>query len=759
MDEQGCPKVAFISSYVPRQCGIATFTDDLAGAISNHVFGHELGATRDVCIVAMNDRPNAYNYGRQVVATIDQHRREDYRSAADLINTTKVDLVCLQHEYGLFGGPHGSYLFDLLDRIRQPLVATLHTILSDPETDQRNVLKRICDRCSRVVVMAERARSLLQSTYDVDPARIRLIHHGVPDIPYGDPNQFKGRFGLSGRPVILTFGLLGPGKSIEVMLDALARVVPDCPNVAYVVLGITHPGERRENGESYRMSLESRAVKLGIQKNVIFHNRYVTNSDLAEYLQAADLYVTPYRAKEQITSGTLAYAVSAGTAVISTPYWYAQELLDDGRGMLFDFGDSEALADILRTLLTDDRKREAIRKKAYAFGREMLWSQAARRYAETFRHAVETFADEAPRLIRTPVTRMRMSLPEARLDHMFAMTDSTGMLQHSVYSLPDRSHGYSIDDNARALIVTAMIWAQYQDEAVLPYMNTYLNYIHYAKPAGGGRFRNFMSYDRRWFDQDGSDDCQGRVMWALGHLVAHSPTESNRLIAVDLFRIGMESLHTLEHPRSWALSILGLHYYLRVEPKDQTAREHLSILSRKLNNAYVEFGSDDWPWFEELVTYDNGRPPQGLIIAGYMLEDQEMVDRGIRSLRWLLDVQTGEGGVLSVVGNAGWYRKGGEKPMFDQQPLEPAALIGACKAAYRATGDESWLVQMRRCFEWYVGRNDLGISLIDYKTRGCYDAIVQGGVNKNQGAESVVSWLISLLTMHEMQTGDAPDVG
>ena len=759
LQESSNPNVTFVSSYVPRQCGIATFTHNLAGALAGEVFGKPLGETGDVRVVAMSDLPEGYAYGPEVVAQVRQHRREDYRNAAELINTTRVDVVCLQHEYGLFGGDCGSYLFDLIDRIDVPLVATLHTILAEPQTRQRDILRRICDRCSTVVVMAERARELLKSVYDVDPERIRLIHHGVPDMPRLDPERCKLRFGLSGRPMILTFGLLGPGKSIEVALDALARVVDDCPDVAYVVLGVTHPGERREHGESYRMSLESRAVKLGIQKNVIFHNRYVTDTDLAEYLQAADIYVTPYRGKEQITSGTLAYAVAAGTAVVSTPYWYARELLADGRGMLFDFGDAQQLAGCLRTLLTDREKRQRIRDRAHAFGREMLWSRAARHYADTFARARQTFADQAPALVRKPTTRMRMSLPDVHPDHMYAMTDSTGLLQHAVYSLPDRTHGYSIDDNARALIVTVMIWAQHQDESVLGYLSTYLNYIHYAKPAGGGRFRNFMSYDRRWHDQDGSDDCQGRVMWALGHLLAHAPSESTALIARELFCVATESLHTLNHPRAWALSILGLHYYLRVALDDQQAREHLAVLSRKLNTVFEDHESDDWPWFEDVVTYDNGRIPQALIMAGFMLENHNMVERGLRALRWLLDVQTGAGGVLSLIGNDGWYRKGAEKPMFDQQPLEPAALIGACKAAYRASTDDRWLVQMRRCFEWYIGRNDLGISLIDYKTRGCYDGLIEGGVNKNQGAESVVSWLMSLLIMHEMQTGDAPDLG
>jgi hypothetical protein len=354
---------------------------------------------------------------------------------------------------------------------------------------------------------------------------------------------------------------------------------------------------------------------------------------------------------------------------------------------------------------------------------------------------------------------MRMSLPEPRLDHLFAMTDDTGMLQHALYATPDRRHGYCSDDNARALIVATMAWSLLADERVLPYLHIYLSFLHFAHIPETGRFHNFMSYDRRWLDEHGSDDCQGRTIWALGYLIWHAPNDSTRALATDLFRGAVSAFETLRWPRSWALSILGLHYYLRRFGDDVEIRAAKANLAERLNAVFAEHESDDWPWFEDSVTYDNGRLPQALIITGLQLGQEHLVDRGLRVLRWLLDAQTAREGHLSIIGNDGWLRRTGERAVCDQQPLEPAALIGACKAAYRASGDAKWLVEMRRCFEWYVGRNDLALPMVDFKSRGCHDGLEASGLNENQGAESVLSWLLSLLIMYEMQTGDAPEVG
>ena len=757
MSQQNSPRVAMLGSYVPRRCGIATFTNALGTAISTHVSGMPLRREGDVQIVAVNDRNAEYTYGPEVCLEIDQHRREDYRYAADVLNNARVDVLSLQHEYGLYGGEWGDYVLDLLDRFDGPIIPTLHTILTEPTPKPRDVLKQIADRSYKVVVMADRAKRILREVYDVPERKIRMIHHGVPDVPFSDTEPFKARFKLVGRPVILTFGLLGPSKNIEVMLEALARVVPDHPDVTYIVLGVTHPGVRRDSGELYRFGLERRAVELGIERNVQFHKRFVSDSDLIEYLQAADVYVTPYQNKEQITSGTLAFALASGRAIISTPYWHAQELLASGRGELVQFGDVDQLAAALNRMLSDHAHRQRIRETAHAFGRNMVWSQVARQYGEVFAESRDSVV-VAERATGRGVL-LRLSLPEVRLDHLFRMTDDTGMLQHAVYATPDRRHGYCTDDNARALIVAAMIWSLYQDDRSLPYLHIYLSFLHHAQIELTGRFHNLMSFDRAWMDEDGGDDCQGRVLWALGYLASHAPDESTASLAVQMFRAGACMARELDHARAWSFAMLGLHYYLRECPDDVEARGHLTHLADKLSACFVAGATDGWPWYESAVTYDNGRLPQALLIAGHTLGRDDLTNQGIRILRWLMKVQTAEAGHLSVIGNAGWYARGAKRARFDQQPLEAAAMIGACKAAYQASDDDTWLAEMRRCFEWYVGRNDVGLSLVDFKTRGCFDGLHENAVNRNQGAESLLAWLSSLLTMHEMQTGDIIEVG
>ena len=751
--------VVLIGSYVPRRCGIATFTHHLASAIAERIYDQPLESTERVRIVAVNDQDDVYRYGPEVAFEIGQHRKYDYRNAADFLNDSKFDTISLQHEYGLFGGEAGVYLLELLERVKKPIVSTLHTVLAEPNDSQRQVLKRICDCSTTLVVMAERARTILSECYDVPQERIRFIHHGVPDLAFGNTETLKERFGTAGRPTILTFGLLNPSKGIEIMLDALAQIVPDHPDVVFTVLGATHPHVKRESGESYRLLLERRVLELGIQKNVIFHNRYVSDEDLCEYLAAADIYVTPYHNKEQIVSGTLAYALAAGTAVISSPYRYAQEMLADGRGRLVEFGDVDGFADALRVLLEDDNERERMQVAAYELGRAMIWPRVALQYHETLTEARADVAERTRVRLREEKrqSRMRLSLPEVRLSMLFSITDNVGILQHCVYTTPDRRHGYTTDDNARAVIVASMVWSHFQDERVLAPLQTYLAFLNHARPAGGGRFRNLLTYDRCWLEMNWSDDCQGRVQWALGYLIAHAPNKSMRLLAEDLFRSSLGNFECISSPRAWAFAVLGLYYYLREYSDDQVARAVLKTLAKRMETAFQEYETADWPWCENLVTYDNGRMPQALILAGLALNDESLTQRGLRVLNWLLDVQTADDGHLSVIGSDGWLPRGGRRAPYDQQPLEAAALIEACKAAYRATGEERWLIEMRRCFAWYLGKNDNGVSLIDFKSRGCHDGLVCSGVNQNFGAESCVSWLLSLLTMYEMQPGDAPD--
>ncbi len=758
MSKHEGPAVAVIGSYVPRRCGIATFTHDLASAIAETAFHEPLGRCNRLGIVAINDVKKGYAYGPEVVQEIRQHGKESYRAAADFLNHSKYEVICIQHEYGIYGGADGDYLLALLDHLNKPVVSVLHTVLAEPSPGQRDVLGRLIAHSSAVVVMAKRAERLLQDVFDIPEQKIRRIHHGVPDVPYGDTAPFKRRFELSGRPTILTFGLLGPSKGIETMLDALPPVVREHPDVAYIVLGATHPTIQRESGESYRFSLEKRAVELGIQNNVLFHNRYVSLEDLCEYLRAADIYVTPYLSKEQIVSGTLAYAIGCGTAVVSTPYRYAEEMLVDGRGRLLEFGDIAGLSKTLCELLSDDRARLALRRKAYEFGREMTWPHVSQKYVDLFESACEKPAGELTEPVARPQPTMRLSIPEVRLDHLYRMTDDTGMLQHAIGSTPNRHHGYCIDDVARAMIAVAMRFSLFREDSVLRLFHTYLSFVHFAK-RDDGSYHNFMSYDRRWLDEQGSDDSQGRVAWSLGYVVAHPPDELSRDLCKTMFESTIQGFEGIPWARSLAFAILGCHYFTRRFPDAAPVTRIMRSMASRIDREFEQHGDDDWPWFENVVTYENGRIPQALILAGLQLDDDRLVQRGLLALDWLLRTQTGDHGQMSLIGCQGWLRRNEPKADFDQQPVEIAALIGACKAAYRVSGDRRYLIEMRRCFDWFLGSNDIGLPLIDFRSRGCYDGLTADGVNVNQGAESLLSWLLSLLIMHEMQTGDPTSAG
>ncbi len=745
------PNVAVVSSYIPRQCGIATFSNDLATNLAEFV--HHCALTEDphLGIVAVNDSNREYQYGPQVQFVIRQHQRSDYRNAADFLNAGSADIINLQHEYGLFGGNDGAMIIELLERLDKPIAATFHTVLSEPGDGQRRTLARIAELSSVVVPLAQRARSLLTDVYGVPDEKIRVIPHGTPDVAFHNPEDFKDRFKVRGRPVILTFGLLGPSKGIETMLQAMAQVVPQHPDVAYMILGATHPGVVRESGESYRLGLERLAVDLGLSSNVFFHNHYVNLPLLLDFLKAADLYVTPYRSKEQIVSGTLAFAVACGKAVVSTPYWYAQELLADGRGCLVDFNDAAGLARAIGELLSDPRRRLDVRKRAYAFGRQMIWPVVAREYDAVFSDVIR---EHAPR-VQQPARRKAaswLSLPEVRLDHLFRLSDDTGILQHATYASPDRNHGYCTDDNARALLVAAMSYRLLANADVLPYLDRYLSFLHHAWNAEHRSFRNFMAYDRTWLDEQGSEGCHSRAIWALGYLISHPPGAQDVSLATELFHRAAGTTRAFQHLRARAVCVLGFSEYLRHDDAP-AIRELMTQISNAIYEQYSRNQSDDWVFPLDTLTYNNARVPQSLILAGDMLQREDLLECGIRSLRWLLETHITPDGQMALVGNRGWWQRGQEKAAFDQQPIDAAAFVGACKAAYKATGDAQWLTQMRACFDWFLGRNALGLSLVDFKTRGCCDGLAAHGVNLNQGAESTLSWLLSLLIMYEMHPG------
>lgn len=736
-------KVAFLGDYVPRQCGIATFTRDLCTAVATQYRHTE-------CLVAsVNDQPEGYEYPPEVRFELAEQELAAYRRAADFLNFADVDVVCVQHEYGIYGGPAGSHVLALLRDLRMPVVTTLHTILRNPDRDQRRVLVQLADLSTRVVVMSERGKAFLREIYGVPEEKIDLIPHGIPDMPFVDPNFYKDQFGVEGRLVILTFGLLSPNKGIEYMLRALPRVIAEFPNVTYLILGATHPNLLREQGESYRLSLERLAEDLNIQKHVVFYNRFVELNELTEFLGAADLYVTPYLNPEQITSGTLAYAFGCGKAVISTPYWHAEELLADGRGVLVPFRDPDALADAVLSLLRDEAGRHAMRKRAYLLGREMVWSHVAHLYMESFQRARRARLERPirPLAMRTLEER-RLELPALRLDHLLRMTDSTGLLQHATYSVPNFDEGYCTDDNARALVLCTLLEELGQDSPEIRTAATrYAAFLQFAFDRQRRRFHNFLGFDRQWRDEVGSEDCLGRAIWALGICVARSERRDRQCWAAQLFDQAIPALAESTSPRAWALALLGIHEYLRRFSGDRVADQMRNELTGRLLRCFEQVSGEEWPWFEDVVAYDNARLPQALIVSGR----PGAVEVGLQSLRWLAEIQTSPAGHFRPVGSNGFFRRNAHQAHFDQQPIEAHSMVSASIAAWQATQDEYWLRQARRAFSWFLGRNDLGLALYDPSTGGCCDGLHPDRVNQNQGAESTLAFLLALVEMTMME--------
>ncbi|HNQ90589.1 MAG TPA: glycosyltransferase family 4 protein [Verrucomicrobiota bacterium] len=741
-------RIAFVGDYLPRKCGIATFTSDLRNAVA------ALGRRFECPVVAVNDRVEGYAYPPEVRFEMPEADLPLYQLAADFLNLTNVDVVCVQHEFGIFGGPAGSHLLALLRRLRTPIVTTLHTVLREPNADQGRVMQDLIRLSTRLVVMATKGESFLRDVYNAPPGKIDLIPHGIPDTSFVDPNYFKDEFDVAGRQVLLTFGLLSPNKGIEFALQALPAIVREFPNVVYVVLGQTHPNLLREQGETYRLSLERLAKDLGVQKHVVFFNRFVELEELKSFIGAADLYVTPYLNEAQITSGTLAYAFGAGKAVVSTPYWHATELLAEDRGVLVPFRDAAAIAQAVVQLLRDEPRRHAMRKNAYRLSREMVWSSVAAQYMKSFEQARldHSFLGRRSSPIRT-LDQQPDLLPELKLDHLSRLTDSTGLFQHAIFTAPHFAEGYCVDDNARALALMlrlSQLGHTFPPRRAL--ISTYAAFVHHAFDRTRRRFRNFLGFDRRWREDVGSEDCHGRCLWALGMGVEQTDLPGIQMLSSYLFEQALPSAAAFTSPRAWALTLLGLDHYLHGLPGDRLVNQMREHLVTRMLQRYGDCAKPDWPWFEEVVSYANTKLPHALIVSGQAMNHAEALNLGLKTLRWLVTIQGSDKGYFRPIGSNGFYPYGGERAAFDQQPIEARAMVSACLVAYRATGDTAWLQDARRAFEWFLGRNELGLTLYDTTTGGCRDGLHVDRVNQNQGAESTLAFLLALADLQAVQS-------
>ncbi|MGA2650764.1 MAG: glycosyltransferase family 4 protein [Terracidiphilus sp.] len=747
-------RIAFVGNYLPRQCGIATFTTDLCNAVAA-----EYGSDR-LFAIPVNDPESAYDYPHQVRLELEQEDLTSYERAAEFLNFNGNDLVCIQHEYGIYGGVAGQYILTLLRKLKMPVVTTLHTVLREPDEDQRMVLEEVARLSDRVIVMSEQAAQFLIEVYGVPTGKIDVIAHGVPDFQFMDPNYFKDQFGVEGKSVLLTFGLLSPNKGIENVIRALPGILARHPNVVYIVSGVTHPHIRRREGERYREELIALADELGVSSNLILVNRFVSAEELVEHVGAADIYITPYRQEAQIVSGTLAIALGAGKAIISTPYWHAKELLADKRGVIVPFEDPAAIAEAVLHLLDNDGERHAMRKRAYLHSRETIWPKAAQKYMASFQRA-RFERTLRPRAAHKDDVAMDASdyLPSLNTDHMLRMTDDTGMLQHAIFSVPNSSEGYTTDDNARALIVSTLLDEGHANGAGQLFANLshrYLAFMWLAFKHDTGRFRNFLSYDRKWLEDCGSDDSHGRALWSLGNVLGHSRNAGLRGAAGRLFEAAVPATHTFTSPRAWAYCILGMQAYLDWFPGDRVIQGARNALANRLLDIYERTHSTSWRWFEKSLSYSNARLSQALILAGWRSDNHRMIEVGMDSLKWLVSEQHRDDAEIFVpIGSNGFFVEGSEKARFDQQPVEACATISACLEVYRLTEEGLWFEEAQRVFRWFLGKNDLQVPLYDTTTGGCRDGLHPDRINENQGAESTLSFLMALLEMHEAKVTNA----
>jgi len=701
--------------------------------------------------VAMTDHGQTYDYPKAVAFQIQDDKIEEYIRAADFLNAGRFDTICLQHEFGIFGGEAGGHILELLSRLTMPVVTTFHTVLANPTATQRAVMERIVDSSSKVVVMANKGRELLRSVYQVPDDKIEVIAHGIPDVAFVAPDAAKARLGFDGKSVVLTFGLLSPNKGIEVMIDAMPSILERRADTVYVVLGATHPNLVRDQGEAYRNRLMRRVRELGVEDHVVFLDRFVDLPTLLEFISMCDVYVTPYLNEAQMTSGTLAYSFGLGKPVVSTPYWHARELLANGRGVLVPFGDATAIGSKIAELLTDDVRRQAMCRRAYAVSRTMTWERTAEHYMSVFESASQGHWLKVIAPSNTGVPEPRgPSAPDMQIGHFLSMCDDTGLFQHAVHSVPDRSHGYCVDDNARAMLLACALNSPGEQPLSEVLTARFAAFVQHAWNPDTGRFRNFMGFNRTWLEASGSEDSHARTLWALGETARSDATPSRRQWAAALFAEALSTVETFRSPRAWAFTLLGLGAYCAVAPDDLHAQEIRHSLADRLMSCLASVETPDWVWFEEGLAYDNARLPQALMMTGAATQTPEYVQAGLRSLRWLMTRQTTPAGHFRPVGTTGFGELRQLPRAFDQQPVEATATIAACLTAWRADGDAEWKALATRAFTWFLGSNDLSVALVDPHTGSCRDGLHPDRANENRGGESVVCYLLGLAEIRQL---------
>ncbi len=722
--------ICFLSNFPPKECGIATFTRDLITSL-NKKFNPKLKSK----VIALNEDESLYNYGNKVILQLNKDDIEDYIAIAKKINNSDIKLVCIQHEFGIFGGELGNYLIPFLETIEKPVVVTFHSVLPDPDEERKKIVKGIASRASAIVVMANAAVDILNRDYNIERSKIHVVYHGIPNVSFCPSKNFKKRLKLSNRIVLSTFGLLSRGKGIEYMIKALPPLVKKYPNILYLVIGETHPNVRKEEGERYRNRLIKLVEKLGLKNNVKFYNKYLTLQEIISYLLATDVYICTNLDENQIVSGTLSYALGCGKAIVSTPSIYAREILSEGKGLLVKFRNPKSFTKAIDSILSNKELKESLEKKAYIFSRVMIWPNVAVRYLDVFNRVVK---------LREETTK---KYPSIKLNHLKNLTDNFGIIQFSKLSFPDKSSGYTVDDNARALITAVLHNSLFNSPLTLKLAKTYLNFLEHAQEENGNFKNNFKNEND--ILKPCSEDAFGRAMWALGYTVYKSHNEELVKKAKRLFDKSIKMINELKNLRAKAFTILGLYYYYK-KYENKECITKIKNLANSLLSSYKNESSEDWQWFEKELTYSNSKIPEALFLAYDVIQNKEYLEVAEKTLHFLSDVTFIDDEIVPI-GQNGWLKKNGKRALFDQQPVDVSSTVQTYLIAYSLTGDNHYYEKAVLAFNWFLGKNYLKQMVYNESTGGCYDGLSKDFLNLNQGAESTISYLIARLMLEEVK--------
>ncbi len=728
-------KIVVVGNYPPRKCGIATFTQNLITAILNSNKGNNDDI--EIEVIAMNDANNHYDYPDIVKRIISENDKQSYLKAANYINESGATVCVLQHEYGIFGGNSGILVLGLIKALKIPLVSTFHTVLEHPDYHQREVLKSIARYSSRIVVMCSKAKRMLKNVFDVEPKKINIIEHGVPDFEElikekpVRPQKWKG------KKIIITFGLLNRNKGIETVIRALPEVVKKHPEVLYVVLGKTHPNVVKQHGEEYRENLKRITKQLNVETHVEFLDQFVSEKDLAVILSLADIYITPYLNKEQITSGTLSYALGAGLAVVSTPYWHAEEILANDNGRFFDFHDCQGLARVLNDLLDDEAAIKDLQEKSKQNSSHNRWPVVGVQYHDLLINVTKNAIQYLQEIKSTP------EIPSFSFKAVERLTTQTGILQHAQGVVPYYKEGYSLDDNARAVLVSQMANSRFHNEKYQDFLIKYLAFL-LLMHREDGTVNNMLSYYNQIIDAKLSEDTYGRTVWALGYVVKATNNDSVFRVAHELFHSLIQNTSHLNHSRGLANTILGLYHYIRKFPDQIDQISNLTMLADKLCEHYEAHSISRWNWFDAEVTYDNGLLPAALYFAFQITHNKRYLDIANKASGFIEDICFSNNH-LSLVGNKTWESDSKDKSNVGQQPLDAAAMVLMYDARYKTLNDSHSVEYLKKSFFWFFGENDLNIPLYDVRNKGVYDGLEEFEVNLNQGAESNITYLMAWL--------------